>query len=79
MYYLSTKSEGPIVRGRGEKRALLHYPSYAQAGRECKEYSIKHACICEVFHGDKMNGVNVEKDKKVIAYKKGELIYFNIR
>ena len=76
MYYCCTRSEGLIYQGRGKNKKVVKFRGLGDTSKFAREYSIKNQKVCEVFESD-IEQWNPEKNRKTVAYKKGELIYFN--
>lgn len=77
MYNCCTRSEGQIYQGRGKNKKAISFFGLGDAINFARDYSIKYQTVCEVFNC-RENIFNKDTDKKVAAYKKGGVIYFNI-
>ena len=77
MYHCCTRSDGQIYQGRGKNKKAIAFQGLGEAINFARGYSSKHQTICEIFDC-RANVVNKETDRKVAAYKKGGVIYFNI-
>lgn len=76
MYHVCTRNDGPIYQGRGKNRKAIMFYGLNEAIDFAKEYSKAHQNVCEIFDGY-TDVYNKEKDRKVAAYKKGNVIYYN--
>ena len=78
MYFCCTRKNELITTGRGKSKSELKFNNLPEALKLAKEYSIKSQGFVDVYYG-KGESHNIEQDRKVAAYKKGNTIYFNIK
>lgn len=76
-FYCIAKPEGILCNGRGKNKSTIKFDYIKEAIPFAKEFSIKNQKTCEIYR--KESDSSDIKDKKVISYRRGELIYFNIR
>lgn len=78
MYFCCNKKGEVLSTGRGKNKKYFQFKGLEEAIKNAKEYSSKNDVTVEIFVG-LGSEYNQEKDKKIVAYKKGQCIYFNIR
>lgn len=78
MYFCCTRKSEVITTGRGKNKSEMKCANLPEALKVAKEHSIKIQGYIDIYYGSE-NTHNIEKDRKVAAYKNGKNIYFNIR